>query len=485
MRFPNKLLICASVLLSAQTFANELPKQIGIAEIIPMALDNYFSIRVAEIETDRAEAAIDASARQFETNISGSISRGQDNGTTSIDEPTTDVPGRPYFTSQSYSINREFTTGTSASIGVNSTDFDIQPEVSSTVASVEINQNLLRGRGFNFNRAPIRIATKQFEISKESLRQTVIDTVAEAQFAYFDGVLAEENLGVAQESLELAQTLLKENKKRAEAGSIATSDLLQTEAEVARREEQVYRAESTLVAAQNRLKRLLSQKTVDLLDWDFKFVTPRAPVYEAFEVLQAYDVALQLRPDYRQSTYGLEIGEIEELRERNSMLPDVDLYARMTLLAQGASFNDSLKNTLDVEQPGYAIGVRFSKSLFNQARKADLIRAKLATNQLQLTLRQLEQSILLDIDATIARIEANWSRHQTAEAGKLLAEKSLEAEEKRYQRGTSSTFVLIRLQSDLNNARIRALVAANDYQKSIVELHRQTGKLLELHNITM
>jgi outer membrane protein TolC len=485
MRFPKHTLLLITLLIRPLLQADDLPEELGIDAIIPLALQNHFSIRIAEIETERSEAAIDTAKGAFETQLNAGVSRGQSDATSSIGQDDTLTQSRPYYTQQNYSIDRTFSTGTTASVTLNATDYDLNPELSGSQLSVELRQNLLRGAGLSANLAPIRIATRQFDISREELRQTIIDTVAEAQFAYFDGVLAEENLRVANESLELARTLLKENQKRAKAGSIASSDLLQTEAEVALREEQSYRAQATLVAAKNRLKRLVSKSTLELLDWDFAFKAPAPPEQAAFDVRAAYALALDLRPDYRQSTLGLEIGEIDELRSRNSALPDVELYARMNLLGYGEHFDDSFKEALSNEQPGYNIGIQVSRTLFNKSRNAELIRAKLATNQLKLTLRQLEQAILLDIDAIIARIESNWRRHQSAQVGNRLAQQSLEAEQKRYQRGTSSTFVLIRLQSDLNNARIRALVAANDYQKSIVELYRQTGQLLRLHNITL
>jgi hypothetical protein len=59
-----------------------------------------------------------------------------------------------------------------------------------------------------------------------------------------------------------------------------------------------------------------------------------------------------------------------------------------------------------------------------------------------------------------------------------LAERALAAEQERFQIGTSSTFVLIRLQTDLASARVRQLLVLNEYRKAIVEYARQGGLTL-------
>lgn len=456
----------------------EFPTQLGVDEVVQLALKNHFMVHIGEIELEQAEQTIDIQGAPFETTLDASLFAIRDSNTN-----PQDYPYSAEGVQQSYSLQRQFSTGTNVQLSLDTAAYEGLETHRSGEATLEISQRLLRGRGWGYNLAPIRIATRQRDISRESLRQTVIDTISEAQFAYYDGLLAEAYIKVAEESLALAEQLLAENRRRSEIGSIASSDILQAEAEVAVREGILYQAEVGLVQAKNRMKRVLSDKAREVLAWEFSFTRIHAPEKRDFELLKEYESALLLRPDYRQTVLNLEIGEIEQLRESNAALPSVDLYARMSYEGWSDSIRDSFEEAFDKGKPDYTVGVTVSHSLANRAARASKWQASLENNRLQLNLMQLEQAILLDLDDASAQIKANWKRLESAKHGRTLAEKSLIAEQKRYQTGTSSTFVLIRLQTDLINARTRELVAINDYRKSLVEFDRQTGKILERHHV--
>ena len=454
------------------------PEELGINEVVQLSLGNHFQIAIGKIQLEKADQDIAIQKAPFETTAEASITGFRDSSTN-----PQDYPYSAKGVQESVSLQRQFSTGTSVQLSLDSTKYEGLEVPRSGEATLQVSQNLLKGGGFNYNLAPVRIATRQRDISREALRQTVIDTVTEAQFAYYDGLLAESYVDVSKESLELAKQLLTENQRRAEIGSIASSDLLQAEAEVALRQETLYQAEVGLTQSKNRMKRILSDQVRGVLDWHFSFVPLGDPEKRSVQLLREYDVALGLRPDYRQAVLNLEIGEITKLRESNAALPSVDLYAQMRYEGWGSSLNKSFSEAFDQEKPDYTVGVSVSRPLLNRAARASKLQAALETNRLQLTLKQLEQAILLDLDDAAAQIDASWKRFESAKQGRLLAEKSLEAEQKRYKTGTSSTFILIRLQTDLISARMRELIAVNDYRKSLVEFDRQTGKILELNHI--
>lgn len=465
-----------SMLFTAKT--TELPEAIGVHEVVQLSLANQYRISIGKLDLEQADLQTSVASEHFETQLQGSLSGYRDSNSNPNNFPYS-VEG----TQQSIGVTKSFSTGTTVDVSLKSDRFEEQTVPRSGNASLTLNQNLLKGSSRAYNLAPIRIAAKQADLSYQSLRQTVIDTVAGAQFAYFDGLLAEANLKVARESLELAEQLLQENIRRSEIGSIAPTDILQAEAEVAARQDRLFQAEAAFIQAKNVLKNYLSNRGNAVLEWDFKYVQPPIPQYRATELAEQYQIALQNRPDYQQATLHLEISEIEKLRDSHATLPEVNLFLQMSLEGWGQSTMGTFNDVNSDESPDYAVGINVSRSISNNAAKARKSIALLARNRSQLTLLQLEQAILLELHSAAAQISSNWKRLSSAKKSRELAERSLNAEQKRYQTGISSTFILIRLQTDLANAKIRELIAANDYRKSVVEWERQTGTILMKNNI--
>jgi outer membrane protein len=454
---------------------SQLPErsELTLEEALVRALQYHYAVRVGELAVEQASAGIKVASEPFDPVLSASIQRFDDGSTGPSDFPYS-IRGQQ----ETLAVSGRFSTGTDVSVSLNHNQYENLDQSDYAQASVTVTQNLLQGRGTAVNRAPIRIASRRLEISKEALRQQVIDTVTEVHLAYYDALLANENLQVAKESLELSRQLLWENQQRARIGSIASSDILQAEAEVAAREELLHQAIAVRVQARNRLKRMLSDRGIELLGWDFALEPLGAPVRRSVNLLADYQRALASRPDHRNAVLNLDIAGIESLRAGNQALPSLDLYAQMSLRGQAESVGRSLSEMLDDRDPRYAVGMRISRPLSNRAAEGRKAIASLDERRLRWSLRQLEQAILFDLEDSAVQIEQNWNRLQAARRGKDLAEQSLTAEQKRFQTGASSTFVLIRLQSDLAAARIRELLATNDYRKSLITHDRQTADLL-------
>ena len=446
-----------------------------------LALKRNHTVRIGEVEVRKAEEVVATASEPFELTASLNTETFRSKQTGPSDYPYSVEGNR-----QTATLSKQFTTGTAVELSAESTAYDGVPgDDHYASVGVGLSQSLLRNRGFAANRAPIRVAQRRADYSREAFRQLLIDTLSDTHYAYFDAILAEENLRVAQESLALSRQLHEENRRRSQVGSIAPSDLLQAEAEVALREERVYQAEGDLVAARNRLKRMLSDQMEGLVEWDFSLASLPAPESRIMDLRGEYDVACRERPDYRQAVISHDIADIERIREENASLPALDLYARMSFNGQSSDIGGGLSDSFDDTSPNYAVGLKLSRSIRNRSADARAAMAGLERTRMRMTLSQLEQSILLDLDSAIARISSNWKRLESARNSRVLAERSLEAEQKRYQTGTSSTFVLIRLQTDLVNARIRELVTGNEYRKSLIELDRQTGRILSDWNVEM
>ena len=356
-----------------------------------------------------------------------------------------------------------------------------------TGVTVTVRQNLMQGLGLAANLAPIRVAAKNAAISRQAFRQEVSELVADVQEAYFDIVLARENARVAKESFDLATRLFEENKRRAALGSMAGSDIFQAQSEVAARKENLYEAERLLGDAQNNFRLLLSGEAAQAVTVMKIDLTPLpTPQLVKVDARNDFTTALAKRPDYQQAVLGLERDQIDALRASNAALPDLEAFVQGSFSGADRDLNQSWNRVrADDEKPDYAMGLSLKYDIGNRAANADKIAARKHARKSEVTLRHLERQIAVDLDDAARRIDCDWNRLAMARESRELAQESLRAEQKLYDTGNSSTFVLLRLQTDLMDAQLRELSAENDYRKSIVDYQLKLGTMLDAYDIVM
>jgi outer membrane protein TolC len=133
----------------------------------------------------------------------------------------------------------------------------------------------------------------------------------------------------------------------------------------------------------------------------------------------------------------------------------------------------------------WSLGVVVKIPLGNREAKGKLTIAQLEARQGLLILKKLEQEILIEIDNAIRSAETNMQRIKAAKVSKRLAAESLQAEEIKLKEGLSTSHDVLQFQDDLVEARSREIIAVIDYNKSLVELSRVKGTLLQEEGISI
>jgi hypothetical protein len=122
---------------------------------------------------------------------------------------------------------------------------------------VSFSQPLLKDRKIDPARQQYVIAKRNQETSELRFREAAVQTVAAVKQAYWTFKAALANVDVQQRSLELAQELARENRIRVSAGQNPPLDLVQAEAEVAQRRENLIRARTSAADLEDALRRLI------------------------------------------------------------------------------------------------------------------------------------------------------------------------------------------------------------------------------------
>ena len=89
-------------------------------------------------------------------------------------------------------------------------------------------------------------------------------------------------------------------------------------------------------------------------------------------------------------------------------------------------------------------------------------------DQADARLRDVELVAVREVRDAALRLEQNRQRIDTAQLGRDLAEQRLDAEQKRFEVGMSTSFLVIQAQRDLAVARNNELQASLAYQLALV-----------------
>jgi outer membrane protein TolC len=347
-------------------------------------------------------------------------------------------------------------------------------------------QPILRNFGSDTNRTRIRIAETNQEISDSSLKDRVIRVVTLVQELYWELVFRIQELEVHRLSLKLAQDLLAQTRVQVAVGTQPQLSILEGEAGVAAREEAVIVGENNVRNVEDRLKELLSLFEDRQRGW-IALVPTDAPRFaiEQIDLEKALEAAFDHRPDYRQAKLEIESRSLNERFTRNQLLPTLDLQGQVGMNGLDDNLGDSFNHYTSGNWVHYQVGFAFRYPLGNRAAKSRFTRARLEVEQAKAILERAEQRILVEVREAVRNVETNIKRVSVTRGARELAQKKLEAEEKKLAVGLSSVREVLRFQDDLSLEQSREIRALTDYNSSLANLDRAKGTTLERLNIVV
>jgi outer membrane protein len=106
-------------------------------------------------------------------------------------------------------------------------------------------------------------------------------------------------------------------------------------------------------------------------------------------------------------------------------------------------------------------------------------------NQVVAQTKQIELLVATDVTNAAINVQSGVERVQAAQAARELAQKTLEAEQSKFEVGMSTNYNVILAQRDLATAQSNELNAVLNYRKSLVELERTQQTTLSNLGITV
>ncbi len=352
--------------------------------------------------------------------------------------------------------------------------------------ALTLTQPLLRNAGIDVTKTFIKIAQNNADVEQHVFRDRVMTVLATVEQTYWELVFANENLKVAQAALKAAEELLATNRAKTKAGVMSIVDVLQAEAAVASRVEQVLVAEKSIRDQEDQLRRLLNPGEEDLRQ-DVRLTPTDAPVVvlEPLSLQEAIDTAIEQRPEIVQAKKNLESGELNKQFARNQLLPTLSFQGTMGMAGLGKDYGDSVSKNLSGDFYNFGAGLVLSYPLGNRSAVSTYNKRELEFKNAEASLVSVRQQIIVGVREAVRRVQTDFKRIETTRSARIMAEKQLQAEQERLRVGLSTTRFVLDFQRDLATAQGNELRATVDYNKSLSNLARHKATTLDRYNLQL
>lgn len=420
------ILSCLLLLPAGMKAEDDMPKQWTLRNCIDYALEHNITIRRNRINVESTQEDVKTAKADFLPSLSGNISQRIVNRPNSANG--TIISGDNITTSESK-------TSYNGSYGI---------DASWTVYNGSKRVNTLKQQQLNS-----RIAELTVDESENSIEENITQLYVQILYSAEAVKVNESTLEVSQKEFERGQELFN-------AGSIASSDLAQLEAQVSNDNYQLVTSQTTLQNYKLQLKQLLE------LDGDFE-MDLFLPQLDDSSVLiplptkdDVYQTALNLRPEIESSKLNIEAADMNIKITRAGYIPSLSLSAGIGTTNANAndfSFSEQVKQNWN-----NSIGLTLSIPIFDKRQ------TKSAVNKAKLQ-RQTSELDLMDNQKTLYKtIESLWLSANSAQQQYVAATQKLKS--------TQASYALVSEQFNLG-------------MKNTVELLTEKNNLLSAQQETL
>lgn len=410
----------------------------------------------------------------------------------------------------------------------------LNPQYPNSV-SLNLAQPLWRGLRFDENRHRVQVARKNRQLSAEQFRQRVIEIVTQAVGAYWELDFAWHNLDVQTEAVRLAERQYGSNRRQAEQGLLAPIDVVAAQTQVATFEQSLFAAQQALTQAENNLKSLMLPNRSDLL-WGAALIPETQPNVNVTvpSLDDAVQQALKSRPELAQSAISLEVNKLDTRLSEEQAKPRIDAFANLTAAGLAGrplppgpnpftagtdaligrlnqlsalaglppvppisfgstavpaiflgSYGQSLSSLATGNFPSAQVGLQISFPLRNRTAEAQVATSTAEGRRLRALRDQIEMAVEADVRNSLQAVTSAQSRLDAAVLARRSAEEQYASEQRQFQAGTSTVFLVLQRQTDFISARSREVRARADLGEAIANLDRATARTIEAQKITL
>jgi outer membrane protein TolC len=392
-------------------------------------------------------------------------------------------------------------------LSTNSGYYNYNPNINASLAFT-LSQPLLKNRGSFINRIPIMMASSRYRKSEYDLKTSLLQLVSAAENAYWDAVLARENLRVAESARDLANQALKRAQRELELGALSPLDIYNPEQQYATSQIGVSQAQYFLRETEDALRRQIGAdldkqvRTLPIVLTETVSPEVEAPPIDAEKEVRT---ALVTRPEVKSALQDLDIDDLGIRQAGNELRPDLEFVGGYTTQGLGGiyypssispgvlpapaavpgGFGDALGQLFGFGYPMYSVGLTLRLPIRNHLASADMADAIVSKKRDSLNVRTVQQQVRLGVLTAVSQVESSKDAMKLSVVARDFSRKYMEAEQKKYELGNSTIFFVLQAQGALVSAESSVVQNAVSYRRNLMNLLVRTGGLLEARGIAL
>lgn len=515
--------------------------KLTLQEAVQRVLANDRDLAVSRILREESNFNLQAAKGVYDPRIGANLTRvrsvtpvasliaGASNGKLTQESYTADPQLNGSFPALGGSYRLDFSSSRQRS---DSTFLSVNPQFPTSV-NLSLTQPLWRGLLYDDNRHRIGVAKKNVQLTDEQFRQRVNEIVTQAVQAYWELDYAYRNLQVQIEAVHLAEQQDESNRRQLAQGLLAPVDVVATQTQIATFQQTVFAAQQALTAAENSLKTMMLPDRSDLL-WGMALIpedreAPSSPLPQLGESLQT---ALKQRPELSQSDISIEINRLDLRLSREQAKPQIDAVGLVSATGLAGhplpptvnpltssflplvtaidqlnalsglppvtfttntgsqippnlvgGYSQSLSALTSGQYTTAQFGLQISVPIRNRSAEAQVALSTAESRRLKAQRQQLEMLIEQDVRNSLQAATSARARFDAAVTARQNAERQYSSEQRQFQAGTSTVFLVLQRQSDLIAARTREVRARADAGEAFAALDRALARVPEAQGI--
>jgi len=364
-----------------------------------------------------------------------------------------------------------------------------------SLLTFQVTQPLLRNGWLFANQAPILIARRNLQQSRASFAAEVNNNILQAVGQYWAVVEARGNLEVARSSMDAAEATYKRDKRALELGALPPLDIYRSESQVASRRVQVIQSEYTLKQAEDALRLTIGTNQDPYFQaLDLQLTEKAEPEGELLTVdaATALQQALKKRPEFDAATAALANDETRIRLAHNHLLPELDLLGSYASNGVGGTqfsstgqkmASSSLNQLFGFGFPTYQAQLSLTLPIRNRAAKAEMGTALVSRRNDLYGQRQIQEQVALDVSNAVHQLEQAKLSIVAGKEALDLAKKTMAAEQRKYELGSGTIFLVLEAQTEVAASEQSLLQAEVGYQLAVAAVDHATGELLDPYHV--
>ena len=386
------------------------------------------------------------------------------------------------------SIRNSFDNTSTSIVGI------LDPYINSTL-NLQFTQPLLRNGWLFANRAPLVIARRNLDQSKANFAAEINNNILQAVSQYWAVVEAQGNLDVARGSMDAAEATYKRDKRALELGALPPLDIYRSESQVASRRVSVIQAEYAVKEAEDALRLTIGADQDPYFDaLDLQLTEQPDPQGElrTIDAATALQTALTKRPELDATRLSLANDNTRIRLAHNHLLPEMDLTGSYSSNGLGGTqisttgqpvTSSSISQVFGFNYPTYEAQLSLTLPLRNRAAKSELGTALVSRRNDVYSDRQWREQVMLDVKNAVHQLEQAKLSIVASKEALDLANKTMASEQRKYELGSGTIFLVLEAQTEVATAQQSLLQAEVGYQLAVAGMDHATGELLEPYHV--